>query len=380
MQKIGVVLLRSNPVHPDSRVEKEVNSLNKAGYDITVVAWDRSSKYKTNESYLYLNDGEVKIHRFGIPAKYGAGKNNIKAFIIFQYRLLIWLLRNRHQYQIIHACDFDTAFTAYHCAKILKKKLVFDIFDYLFTNTDGKYTIFKKYIVYLQRKIINRANGTIICTEKRIEQIGKARPNKLVVIHNTPQLSGKLEKFDLDINKVKIVYVGILQNDRLLMELAEVIKEIPDCELHIGGFGKYESYFEQLSYKQKNIFYYGKLSYDKTLNLENSCDIMTAIYDPSIGNHYYAAPNKFYEALALGKPLIMVKNTGMSEVVIKNNIGEVINYNKESLNTAIKNLINRKNEWVEIAYKMKEIYKNNYNWIEMEKRLIAFYRELENNL
>ena len=34
---------------------------------------------------------------------------------------------------------------------------------------------------------------------------------------------------------------------------------------------------------------------------------MTAIYDPNISNHYYAAPNKFYEALMLGKPLIMVK-------------------------------------------------------------------------
>lgn len=380
MQKVSVVLLRSNPVDPDSRVEKEVNSLNKAGYDITIVAWDRSSKYKINESFLYLNDGKVKIYRFGIPAKYGAGKNNLKAFIIFQYRLLIWLLRNRHQYQIIHACDFDTAYTAYHCAKILKKKLVFDIFDYLFTYYDGKYSMLKRHIVYLQRKIINHADGTIICTEKRIEQIGKGSPKKLVVIHNTPQLNGKIEKFDLDTNKVKIVYVGILQNDRFLMELAEVIKEIPECELHIGGFGKYEMYFEQLSYKNNNIFYYGKLTYDKTLELENSCDIMTAIYDPSIGNHYYAAPNKFYEALALGKPLIMVKNTGMSEVVIKHNIGEVINYDKESLSMAIKNLISRKNEWSEIAYKMKEIYMNDYSWRKMEKRLITFYRELETKL
>ena len=38
-----VVMLRSNPVNPDSRVEKEVLALSKAGFDVQILAWDRCS-------------------------------------------------------------------------------------------------------------------------------------------------------------------------------------------------------------------------------------------------------------------------------------------------------------------------------------------------
>lgn len=380
MKKKSIVLLRSNPVDPDSRVEKEANSLIKAGYDVKIVAWDRDFKYKIKESFLELSDGRVKIYKLGIPSTYGEGVKNLKPFLIFQFRLLLWLFKNRKKYHIIHACDFDTAYTAYHCSKLLKKKLVYDIFDYLFTNSDGNFSMLKKYIVHLQHTIINHANATIICTEKRKDQIRGSKPKKLVIIHNSPpRLDENLPKLNLNKNKVKIVYVGVLQDKRFIEELADIIKKNKEWELHIGGFGKFESYFKKQASEYDNIKYYGKLSYSKTLELEKSCDIMTAIYDPTVGNHYYAAPNKFYEAIMLGKPLIMVKNTGMSEIVTQYNIGEVIDYNSESLKAAIENLIAKRNEWPEISFKMKKLYQKDYSWDEMEKRLISLYRELEND-
>ena len=52
-----IVIARSNAVEPDSRVEKEANSLAKAGYDVTILAWDRSitiAYEKTKRLYLIL--------------------------------------------------------------------------------------------------------------------------------------------------------------------------------------------------------------------------------------------------------------------------------------------------------------------------------------
>lgn len=377
MTEKNVVLLRSNPVDPDSRVEKEANSLLKAGYNVTILAWDRESKYRINETLLKLTNGKVKICRFGIPATFGEGFKNLKAFLEFQMRLASWLIRNNKSFQVIHACDFDTAYTAYHCAKLLRKKLIFDIFDYLYSRPEGKFSIFKKYIGYLQQKIINYADATIICTEKRKEQIKGSSPKKLTVIHNSPfQLNSDNEKLQLSAHRVKLVYVGILQEHRFLKELGNIVKESDNLELHIGGFGKYENYFKKLSVDYQNIIFYGKLSYQKTLELENSCDIMTAIYDPSIDNHYYAAPNKFYEALMLGKPLIMVKGTGMSEFVKNYKIGQVISYNTTDLANAIENLRNNKEEWDNISLKMKEIYDENFSWRKMECRLVELYHNI----
>jgi len=374
----SVVIVRSNPVSPDPRVEKEADCLNEAGYDVKILAWDRANSYKVKYDICDLPSGKVKIFRFGIPASYGAGMKNLFPFIMFQVRLFAWLCSNRKEYEIIHACDFDTAFTSRICAKLLSKKLVFDIFDYLSTNPTN---IFEKLIRRLENNIINKADGVIICTEHRKEQIRGTNPKRLAIIHNSPEkLAGdsniENEKTLDEQNVYKVTYVGILQDYRLLIEMGEVIANMKNVELHIGGFGKYENHFEQLTKKHKNIKYYGKLSYEETIELAKNSDIITAIYDPTIGNHYYAAPNKFYEALMLGKPLIMARNTGMSDLVEKNDIGVLIDYTKESFEKSLKELINRENEWMNMGVKMKEIYKEQFSWEEMKKRLRSFYEEI----
>lgn len=375
----SVVFLRSNPVNPDPRVEKEANSLIKAGYNVIVVAWDRSEKYKMKEANIDLKNGSAKIYKFGIPATYGGGmKSNLKSLSLFQIRLIQWLFRYRKQYDIIHACDFDTAFVSSKCSKILNKKLIYDIFDY-YVDSFSVPKRLKKIIEHIDHRIINSANGVIICTEKRIAQIKGTKPKLLGIVHNSPALANLNNcSLNLNHNKIKIVYVGTLLEGRLLKELANVIINNPNLELHIGGFGQLEHYFQEIALKYENIIYYGKLEYIKTIQLEQSCDIMTALYDPKIQNHYYAAPNKFYEALMIGKPIIMVKNTGMAEVVSKNKIGEVIEYNSESLEKGIISIIRRKAEWPDISNNMKQLYLKNYSWEEMDNRLRNLYKEICN--
>lgn len=375
-----VVFLRSNPVDPDPRVEKEVNSLIKNGFDVEIVAWDRSSKYKIRESYLDLEAGKVKIYRFGIPASYGGGiKKNLIPLVLFQIKLYRWLCSNKNEYDVIHACDFDTAHIAMYVSKKYKKRFVYDIFDY-YVDAFSVPNLLKPLIEKMDHNIINSADATIICSEKRKEQIKGANPKRLVIIHNTPaQLNGYVGKLKLNESKIKIVYVGILSESRFLKQIAEFVRNNPDYEFHIAGFGELENYFKEISQKFNNIIYYGKLPYKETLALENSCDIMAVIYDPSIPNHYYAAPNKFYEALLLGKPLIVSRNTGIDEIVFKNNFGEVIEYNLKSFEIAVNRLVERKKEWPVMSKNMKELYRKEYSWAEMEKRLVNLYKEICRN-
>ena len=369
MEKTRIVILRSNPVNPDSRVEKEAKTLSNNGFFTTIIAWDREENYKSKKDILF---DQIPIIRKGIKASFGDGMKNIIPFIKFQLYLLHWLIKNKKNYDIVHACDFDTAFITMIASFITRRKMVFDIFDYLSTDANN---IFSKIIKFFEDSIINYADATIICTEERIKQIKDAKPKKMIVIHNTP--SYKDVGFIVNNTKItKIVYVGILQDYRLLKEVANVIIKHPNLELHIAGFGKYEDYFVDLSDKYENIKFYGKISYEKAIELESQCDVMLAIYDPNIGNHIFAAPNKFYESLMLGKPVIMVKNTGMSSVVEKYDIGECIDYNQCSFEQGLLHLISRKNEWKTMHYKMKKLYLEDYSWHTMEIRLIGLYNDL----
>ena len=96
---------------------------------------------------------------------------------------------------------------------------------------------------------------------------------------------------------------------------------------------------------------------------------MTAIYDPSIPNHKYSAPNKFYESLMLDKPLIMVEDTGWDKVIKEEKIGAVIAYSKEGLQAGLKCIQNEKY----LTGKGSLLYEEKYSWSLMEKRILNLY-------
>ena len=375
-----VILLRSNPVNPDPPVEKAALALLRAGYTVTIIGWDRDADYALKKDLIQISDYKAEVVRFGIKAQFSGGiKKNLFPLCHFLKRLRSWLVKNKATYDIIHAFDFDTGFIASRYARKFKKKLVYHILDYYVDSHGLRNTVLENPILRLENSVINYADATIICTEKRKEQIAGSAPKHLAVIHNTPSAAqirhcdNKTKQND----RIKIVYVGILEPSRLLVEIADAVSQNSSIELHVGGFGVLKDFFIEKSNTCENIYYYGRLTYDHTLSLENECDIMLAIYDPAIENHRFAAPNKFYEGLMLGKPVIMVRGTGMSEVVEDNSIGELIEYSKEGFIDGVNRLIERKDEWHLIGNKMKEIYQNQYCWDEMERRLWGLYDTLE---
>lgn len=371
-KKKSVCIIRSNPVNPDSRVEKEAWTLIDLGYDVNILAWDRSNNSSIECSSLQIMGKEIPITRLCYKASFGEGLKNIIPYLKFQFAMRKWLRRNH--FDVIHACDFDTAFFSQGVVS-KKSKFVFDIFDFIC----GEPKSFLQHCVKsAQLKIINKSDATILCTEEREQQISGSHPKKLVFIHNTP-IAEMINVNNFVVNKsdkIKIVYVGILQDFRLLKEITNCIVKDDRFEFHIGGFGKYENFFVDMAQKYNNITFYGKLSYDQTLSLESQCDIMLAVYDPSIENHRFAAPNKFYESLMLGKPVVMVRGTGMAAIVEKQDLGVLIDYSEEGFSIGLTKLLERRNEWQNMCSRAQLIYKEKYNWNEMRNRLKDLYESL----
>lgn len=373
----NVVFLRSTSIKNDSRITKEVECLKRNGYEVTIFGWDRDG-FLGEEKTLELNELSIPVKAFRKKAKYGAGIKSLFKLLQFQVWLTYKLIKIRKNIDIIHACDLDTALPAKFISKIFKKKMVYDIFDY-YIDSHHVPKIMESKIENMEIKVINNADITIICTEQRKEQIKKANPKKCIVIYNTPKIDE--EKIQQKIikasnEKFKIVYVGILQNNRLLKEIGEEIKKYENIELHIGGFGKLEEYFLDLSEKYNNIFYYGKMKYEDVLRLEKDADVLFATYNPKVQNHKYSAPNKLYEAMALGKPIIVCKNTGIDKIVDKEKIGCRISYNVKEFIEAVEKLSNDKLLLENIKNKTKKIYNDKYSWRMMEKRLIEEYKKL----
>lgn len=377
---MNIVLIRSNPVRPYPRLEKMAGCLLRRGYGVTVLAWDRETDYEPKEEELLLGEQRCKIVRIGLKGQFSGGfKKNLKGLVGFQKFIYGWLKEHRNEYDVVHAYDLDTGYTAQKAAKRFHKVFVYDIPDY-YCDSHFYTGLLRKTVIFVENKVINEAFATIICTEEREKQIAGSHPKRLYVVHNTPNVPVRWKEPNSG-NIVKLAYVGIFGNGRFLREICDYVSKHSEYEFHIGGYGaNMEAFFSSLAEQNENIFYYGKVPYQQTLEIERNADILPIIYKPSLNENVYAAPNKFYEALALGKPMIMANGTGMSSVVDEYDLGATIEYNVDSFQQAMDRLIDRKAEWAEIGRREQELYKTTYSWAEMEKRIHKLYDEIEHEL
>jgi len=103
---------------------------------------------------------------------------------------------------------------------------------------------------------------------------------------------------------------------------------------------------------------------------------MFAVYDPAVPNHRYSAPNKVYEAMMLGKPLIVAKNTGFDVLIEKEGIGLSIEYSQQAFQQALDNCLANPDVLKEMGKRAKKIYAK-YSWSAMRERLLQAYKEIE---
>lgn len=332
----NVVIIRSTSIYEDSRTIKLATMLTEFGYNVTVLGWDRKCEH-LNEEVKKVNEKSFKIEFFKENCSYGAGIKNIFKMLKF-HKWLKNKIKKLSEPTIIHTCDYDTAKPIYKIVKN-KHKLIYDIFDF-YADTHYLPLGLNKIIKKEELNIINSADATIICTEQRIEQIKGSKPQNLTVIHNTPSFNFNWKKNKPNV-RLKICFIGALIQDRLLIEIMREIKNHPEYDFIFGGVGCFEEEIKKLASELDNVEYLGSMPYNKVLDIENACDVLFATYNPEVKNHRYSAPNKFYEAGCLSKPIIVCNNTGVDELVKQYNSGLCIDYSVvdffEKLNVLNKN-------------------------------------------
>ena len=380
MRMKRVVLLRSNPVQPDPPVEKMADTLLEMGMQVDILAWDRTQKNNSCHTEQFPS-GTAQVTRFGIPATYGARWATLKAFFRFEWNLLAWLKKNRKNYDIIHSFDLDTGIVAWFSSKLYRKKLVFHILDAYADTHFFQDSMLKRLVHKMEMVLIHAAEATLICTEERKAQMINSKPKRLEIIHNTPNDSGEkaTEQFDLQESKaeVKIAYVGTQCQGRGIEELLGAVAQDPRFELHIGGYGPLDDTIRSAAQQCDRIHFYGRLPYAQTLALEQQCDLMVALYDPALPNHRYCAPNKLYEALMLGKPLLMCENTGWNQLFKEQKIGCLISYSQEGIAQGLDKLYREKDQWPGMSQAGKCLYQQRYSWEMMKQRIRKIYSEIQ---
>ncbi|MCI9607844.1 MAG: glycosyltransferase family 4 protein [Muribaculaceae bacterium] len=349
-----IVLLRANGIQGDSRVDKYIKSLDKSSIDYHIVGWDR------------LNEGLTlpKTSFYKLSSGYNLG--GYKA-ALGRLRWFWYVLRKLIQLKpsVIHACDLDCAFPA-AIYKLLypSKYLIFDVFDWFSATLYNQNKWLVRCFAMLEKFTTKKSDHIIICEKERRKQIPYDIDHKMSILPNIPMISeeSKIQKaeYGFSNNLITIAYVGAFYDERFLIELTE-LAEIGKINLLMAGYGDSKITNAILNIADlPNVKYFGKVSYGEGLSIMKSADAIYAMYCTSNPNNVCAAPNKFYESLLLGKPVITTKGTTIGDKVAKYKTGYVIQEDWLQLSNLISNIQDNKSKNDELGNNARNLWINKY--------------------
>ena len=148
-----------------------------------------------------------------------------------------------------------------------------------------------------------------------------------------------------------VLYQGRVMGDRGIEQAMDAILEVPDAVLVIMGFGNQngdqstrDPYVEQ----SQRAPYLGKVHVidpvppTQLLSWSASADVMVMAVQPRSENHRYMTPQKLWEALAAGVPVVAADLPGFRSVVGEVGCGELVDpTSPQAIAAGIRRLLDR---------------------------------------
>ena len=332
-----LTLIRCNDIYSDPRAMKYVRYLNDNNIPYQMIGWDRENIVKET------------VHATFYKKKAGYNVGGLKA----AFNRVGWMLyvikelrKNSEKNVVLHCCDLDAAFPAVIYKKFFNKKayIIFDVFDWFSASMSSQ----NAFIVWCFKKMeaisMKGTDHYFICEPERKDQFPVDVPDgKISIFPNIPSFSNssflKLDdRFKFNNELITFSYVGYFSDERCIDEIITIASK-GYVNLLIAGYGseKIENRLRSLE-GCSNIRYFGKVKYEDGLNIMYNSDIVYAMYSKVVPNHVYAAPNKYYEAMFIGRPIFTTSGTFVGKKVLNNGLGFISEESESDISLVIENL------------------------------------------
>ena len=307
-QRPTVLMLLTNAYDPDPRVRQEALALIRMGCSIRLLAWDRDLRSPQFESM----EG-VEVERVFLPSKHGRGSTQL-FFYAWLYLKMLW--RGwRGAFDVLHCHDLDTLPLGFLLGKLKGKPIIYDAHESFPDMLSGSvHPMVRGSVRWLEDFLIRRVNLLITVGEKLRRHLAERGACRSVVVGNWKRLeefsrseeqNRKIrEGLGIPANAMAVVCITQLLKDRKIEELLQALEVCPDVYLIVGGRGILEEQVRQAAANNPRIRFVGFASGREIADYTCAADVVYYGFDPENPNAQFSAPNKLFEALAAGKPLI----------------------------------------------------------------------------
>jgi len=261
-------------------------------------------------------------------------------------------------------------------------KLIYDTHE-LETETNNNQGLRKKLATWVERFFIRFADQTFVVSkaiaQEYVRMYNMPVPPVILNCPNyTPRIESDLLRKNLGIPKDATIFLyqgGLSEGRGVHIILESFIKmNNPNRVVVFMGYGPLEEEIKKASKAFANIYYHPAVAPDVVLNYTASSDVGFTFYENTCLNHYYCMPNKLFEYMMAGLPVIVSNMYEMSRFVKEHGIGIVAKKESvEGIMAAIDELMQ-----VDLAIMKQNALKTTkyYSWEEQEKIMIATYKKL----
>jgi len=331
------------PFERDARVEREARSLVADGYDVEVIALAREGlpEHETRDGYA--------IHRVPAEGPVARVLRRISdaplgpiARLAFRgaalFRMRTWARRageagGEQPAALLIGHDLDALPAAVRAKLSLGAPLIYDAHELFpdMTAVDRPQYELRGWIRH-EGKLIRHADGVLAVTPSRAqvmaERFGIPVPR---VIRNVPEATAKQPVFDLSeglppSNHI-VFYSGNMQRARGLEQAIAALARLENCVLVVMGSGD-DSYVQGLralateTGVRDRVVFRAPVRPHEVVAVTAGADVGVVLNRNVSLNNYLSLPNKVFEYVVAGVPVVTSDSPDMTELVRRYEVGE----------------------------------------------------------
>ena len=373
----NILALTTKEIANDNRVINYTNALASYGHQVSLICPESRKKTTTQYQFsvVYISLFVQKLPSFFIF--------NLVKTIEFIFRSI--LRAKEVKCEIIHANDLQGLVVASFIRRLGHKgaAIVYDAHEYE-TEANGIKGFRKKVYQFLEKRLIKKVSRVITVSDTIAnEYVRLYKIEQPTVLLNVPIVTRDTskkhnlfrEKLGIRPDQRIFLYQGYLMPGRGVEILLNTFSKLDSDKSVIVfmGVGKLKELINEYV-GQENIYFHDFVDPNEFLNYTASADVgVSFIQDISLSDRF-CLPNKIFEYIFCGLPVICSNLPEMKKLVEDNKVGIIAVENTEE---GFKEAVVQMNKQDPTIFKVNTVATSNkYSWMKQEEKLIQLYNQL----
>jgi glycosyltransferase involved in cell wall biosynthesis len=370
-----ILMILSNSFIVDPRVYKEAMSLSDAGHTVTVIFWDREGKYAPEQTVKNVRVIGIKTTGLMKLLPHDLFRNPL--WWRRAYKKAQDLYRKGDTFDVVHCHDLDTLQAGVWLKRDLNIKLIYDaheIFGYMIERTMPRFV--SKISFIIEKTLIKHVNQIITVNDPLKTFFSKITHHPIDIVMNCGEIITSTYSPPKN-SMFTVSYFGILETSRMFPKIMEYLGTIDDIQFLVAGKkARLYNQVEQVSKKYNNIVFLGSIPYNTVIEKTLACNTILCMLDPGEKNNQVGLPNKIFEAMLTGRPVIVTKGLYYSNLVETERCGVSVAYDFEEVKKSIIMLRDNPKLCEELGKNGLNAAIREYNWEKQKKTLLSVYERL----